>query len=110
MPTLYCTILYPGVTSSLQALLSHSEDPTRMGAAAALGSLLKWLPEEEAAPVIADLLADEGGEWELRHGKSTVVFIVLQVAFYGSYYIFIPTPFRGLFVIFGPLIAQCSVC
>jgi len=68
-----------GVTGSLISMLNHSEDPTRVSVAAALGSLLKWLPEEELTPVTATLLTEEsGGEWEMKHGKSTALFIAMQ--------------------------------
>ena len=67
-----------GVTVSLQGLLGHSEDPTRMAAAAALGSLLKWLPEEEFTPVVSDLFGADTADWETKHGKSTAIFIALQ--------------------------------
>jgi len=68
-----------GVTATLLTLLSNSEDSTRLATAGCLGSLLRWLPEEEATPIINDLLVDESGcDWTVKHGKSATVFIVLQ--------------------------------
>jgi len=68
-----------GVTATLLSLLTNSEDATRQVTAGCLGSLMKWLPEEEAAPIIADILTDDAGsDWTVRHGKSTAIFVILQ--------------------------------
>jgi len=68
-----------GVTGSLVGLLSHPEETTRLATAGCVGSLLRWLPTEEATPVINDLLVDEQGcDWTVKQGKSATIFIVLQ--------------------------------
>ena len=51
-----------GVTASLlSVVLTHSEDMTRLAAAGCLGSLVRWLPQEEQEPLLADLLTEEPG-------------------------------------------------
>jgi len=68
-----------GVTASLTSIISHSEDATRMSAAAALALVAKWLPQEELTPVLSDILqSEDSADWEVKHGKSTAIFIMLQ--------------------------------
>jgi len=68
-----------GVTATLLTFLGSEEDTTRLAAAGCLGSLLKWLPEEETAPIITDLLTpDSESDWLVRHGKSSTLYIGLR--------------------------------
>ena len=68
-----------GVTATLLTFLGTEEDSTRLAAAACLGCLVKWLPEEEAGPIVADLLgADDDGDWLHKHGRSTCLYTGLR--------------------------------
>ena len=58
------------VTSTLVSLISHSEDTSRLAAAGCLGSLVRWLPEEEQTPILTDLLAEEPGRSRRRSRSS----------------------------------------
>jgi len=70
-----------GVTATLLTQLDNSEDVTRLAAAGCVGALLRWLPVEEASPIISDLLHDQSGcDWTLRDGKSAAIFVALKTS------------------------------
>merc|ERR1712240_357837 len=68
------------VTATLTGLVSHTDDSSRSAAAGCLGSLLVWLPEEEQAPLIQDILLQDDAtlDWTIRHGRSACLFVVLS--------------------------------
>lgn len=68
------------ITMTISALLSSQEE-YRVQAAAALGSLVKWLPEDELSAVVKDcLLSEETSDWLSRHGSCVALRIALDLA------------------------------
>lgn len=68
------------VTSSLQQLVTSSEDVTRSCAAGCLASLLPALPDEEVEPVLGEsvlVLDDPGHDLTLRHGHSSTLAVLM---------------------------------
>lgn len=70
------------VTASVSSYLSSSEDGCRTAAAGCLGSLCRWLPQDELAVFARDhLLSDDPSEdWTLRHGCSVTLSVALKQA------------------------------
>nr|XP_014345196.1 PREDICTED: translational activator GCN1 [Latimeria chalumnae] len=70
------------ITATLQGMLGHDEDATRMASAGCLGELCAVLPNEELSILLQQyLLADVSGvDWMVRHGRSVALSIALKVA------------------------------
>ncbi|XP_067121067.1 stalled ribosome sensor GCN1 [Centruroides vittatus] len=75
----------PAIRSNITMLVSNylkSDDTTRTVAAACLGTLCMWLPEDELAAVAREYLLDDDPtlEWTVRHGRSVALMIALKEA------------------------------
>ncbi|CAG5089337.1 Similar to Gcn1: eIF-2-alpha kinase activator GCN1 (Mus musculus) [Cotesia congregata] len=74
---------------TLSSMLGHPEDATRNAAAGCYGALMRWLsPEQFASACNEHLLShDVNADWQLRHGRSTALFVILKespATVYGS--------------------------
>lgn len=74
---------------TLSSMLGHPEDATRNAAAGCYGALMRWLsPEQFTSACNEHLLShDVNADWQLRHGRSTALFVVLKespATVYGS--------------------------
>lgn len=66
------------LTTTLLTLITTSEDQSRSCGAGCLASLIPWLPEEELSPVLEVILSDDPGlDWTVRHGRSSVLAVLL---------------------------------
>ncbi|KAK0092981.1 hypothetical protein PV326_000188 [Microctonus aethiopoides] len=65
---------------TLSSMLGHSDDVTRNAVAGCYGALLRWLTPEQLLSAFNDhlLCNDSNAEWQLRHGRSTALFVVLK--------------------------------
>ncbi|KAK0174572.1 hypothetical protein PV327_010330 [Microctonus hyperodae] len=65
---------------TLSSMLGHSDDITRSAVAGCYGALLRWLTPEQLTSAFNDhlLCNDSNAEWQLRHGRSTALFVVLK--------------------------------
>jgi hypothetical protein len=70
--------LRKSMITELTDLLSSGEDVTRIEAASCLGALLKWLPPSDLDSIMADVLAPEDKNWQLRHGRTSVLAVGLK--------------------------------
>lgn len=62
-------------------LITHPEDTSRSAAAGCLGAFCKWLPDEDLANVIDEVLIhSESAEWQVKHGRSATLFVALKDA------------------------------
>ena len=70
------------ILALLTSYLGHQDDSSRIGASGCLGSLAKYLPEDELSALVEEHLQsdDVSLEWTLRHGRSTMLFVALKVA------------------------------
>ncbi len=70
------------LTSTIVSLLGLSDDSCRSTAAACLGVLCAWLPNDELNNIAKDHLLDDDltVDWTLRHGRSVALRIALKEA------------------------------
>ena len=61
-------------------LIQHPDDTSRSAAAGCLGAFCKWLPDDDLANVTDDVLINSDGEWQIKHGKSAVLYVALKDA------------------------------
>lgn len=64
-------------------LVSHAEDTSRSAASGCLGAFCKWLPDEDLANVIDDILLNSSGsdeQWQAKHGRSAALYVALKDA------------------------------
>ncbi|XP_008548705.1 eIF-2-alpha kinase activator GCN1 [Microplitis demolitor] len=68
------------VFNTLSSMLGHPEDITRNAAAGCYGALLRWLTPEQLSAAFNEHLFnhDLNADWQLRHGRSTALFVVLK--------------------------------
>lgn len=64
----------------LNGFVAHPDDSSRVVGAGCLGALCKWLPDDELRAVADEHLLVDGAslDWELRHGRSTALFVALK--------------------------------
>ncbi|KAG8189604.1 hypothetical protein JTE90_018960 [Oedothorax gibbosus] len=70
------------ITSTVVAMLGHPDDSCRVVAAACLGTLCQFLPDDEFEDVAREnMLEDDASlDWTLRHGRSVSLMIALKEA------------------------------
>jgi len=61
-------------------LIQHPDDTSRSAAAGCLGAFCKWLPDDDLNNVIEDVLVNSDGEWQIKHGKSAVLYVAMKDA------------------------------
>lgn len=68
------------VYTTLISLLNHPEDATRSAVGGCLGALCKWLsPEQLDECLISHLLNEDfGDDFNLRHGRTSALFVALK--------------------------------
>ncbi|RWS30291.1 Translational activator GCN1-like protein [Leptotrombidium deliense] len=68
------------ILSSITSMMGITDDACRQSATACLGSLCKWLNEDELATVVKEHFVDDdvGVDWTLRHGRSVALRIALK--------------------------------
>lgn len=70
------------VFTTLSSMLGHTDDITRNAVAGCYGSLLRWLSPEQLVGAFNEhlLCNDVNADWQLRHGRSAALFVVLKEA------------------------------
>ncbi|XP_054719248.1 eIF-2-alpha kinase activator GCN1-like [Uloborus diversus] len=70
------------VINTVTSMLGHSDDSCRVVAAACLGTLCEFLPEDEFEDVVHEHLLDDDTslDWTLRHGRSVALMVALKEA------------------------------
>ena len=61
-------------------LIQHPDDTSRSAAAGCLGAFCKWLPDDDLNNVVEDVLVNSDGEWQIKHGKSAVLYVAMKDA------------------------------
>lgn len=70
------------ITSTIIGLLSHPDDSCRVVAAACLGTICEFLPNDEFEEIAHEKLLDDDAslDWTLRHGRSVALMVALKEA------------------------------
>ena len=65
-------------------LTSHLEDTSRSAASGCLGAFCKWLPDDDLANIIDEVLLNSAGtdsDWQIKHGRSAALYVALKGTF-----------------------------
>ncbi|GIX96451.1 eIF-2-alpha kinase activator GCN1 [Caerostris darwini] len=70
------------ITATMKNMLGHPDDSCRVVAAACLGTLCAFLPQNDFEDIARESLLDDdlSLEWTLRHGRSVALMIALKEA------------------------------
>merc|ERR1719266_100114 len=71
------------VLPMLVNLVSHPEDTSRSAASGCLGAFCKWLPDDDLANIIDDILLNSAGtdsDWQVKHGRSAALYVAMKDA------------------------------